>query len=87
MTNEDMEINSRKQSALVDPITGDYLELDMWFPYLKLGFELQVVYFYIFFIFSILILIVILILILILNFKCNFNTNIYCFFLMNIHYC
>ena len=37
-----MEVNSRKNSSLKDPNTNDYLELDVWFPEHKLGFELQV---------------------------------------------
>lgn len=38
----DMEINSRKTSLLKDPKPGEYMELDVWFPDHKLGFELQV---------------------------------------------
>jgi hypothetical protein len=41
-----MEINSRKNPAIKAPNTENYLELDVWFPDYKLGFELQVTQFY-----------------------------------------
>jgi hypothetical protein len=33
---------SRKEVAIKHPITGNYLEVDVWYPYLKLCFEYQV---------------------------------------------
>jgi hypothetical protein len=36
-----MYINSRKEAGLVNPETGEYLELDIYMPSLNLAFEYQ----------------------------------------------
>ena len=41
---ETLEFNARKSPDLVNPMTGDYLEIDIWLPSLRLGFEFQVIY-------------------------------------------
>jgi hypothetical protein len=35
-------VNSRKIAKVKNPSTGYYLELDLWIPELKIGFEFQV---------------------------------------------
>ena len=37
-----MKINARKEAGIVNPSTGDYLELDIYLPSLQLAFEFQV---------------------------------------------
>ena len=37
-----MQVNARKEAQLLNPETGDYLELDIWLPSLNLAFEYQV---------------------------------------------
>lgn len=37
-----MLTNARKEAQLINPETGDYLELDIYLPSLKLAFEYQV---------------------------------------------
>lgn len=37
-----MYVNARKEAELVNPETGEYLELDLYLPALKLAFEYQV---------------------------------------------
>ena len=37
-----ISINARKLSQLKDPITGRFLELDLWIPNYNLSFEFQV---------------------------------------------
>jgi hypothetical protein len=37
-----VKINARKEAGIVNPSTGDYLELDIYLPSLKLAFEFQV---------------------------------------------
>jgi len=36
-----MKTNVRKEAQLVNPKTGEYLELDIWFPSLKFALEYQ----------------------------------------------
>lgn len=38
----EMKVNVRKEAQLVNPATGDYLELDAYLPSLNLAFEYQV---------------------------------------------
>lgn len=38
--------NARKEANLVNPKTGVYLEVDLWFPQLSLAFEYQEAYHY-----------------------------------------
>lgn len=38
----DIVVNSRKTSTIKNPESRLYLELDIWIPDLKLGFEFQV---------------------------------------------
>ena len=38
----DVSINAKKEPRLINPSTGDYLELDIYFPSLQLAFEYQV---------------------------------------------
>lgn len=35
--------NARKASAIISPLTGDYMNIHVWFPLLNLGFEFQVI--------------------------------------------
>ena len=35
-------VDSRKKSSIKDPSTGAYIEVDIYLPRLKLGFEFQV---------------------------------------------
>jgi DNA ligase-1 len=44
---DDILINTRKGSSIVNPATGKYLELDLWIPVLGLCFEFQDDYHYI----------------------------------------
>jgi len=37
-----MIVNARKEAGIINPETGRYLELDVYLPALKLGFEYQV---------------------------------------------
>jgi len=37
-----MQINVRREADLVNPLTGKYLELDIYLPSLSLAFEYQV---------------------------------------------
>jgi len=46
MKGEEIIINARKEAALVHPETGEYLELDVYLPSLKLAFEFQVNFFF-----------------------------------------
>ena len=38
----EVKINARKEAGIVNPSTGDYLELDIYLPSLQLAFEFQV---------------------------------------------
>ena len=38
----DLKTNSRKSAKISNPITGKYLELDIWIPTLQMSFEFQV---------------------------------------------
>ena len=38
----EMQINVRREADLVNPLTGKYLELDIYLPSLSLAFEYQV---------------------------------------------
>jgi len=49
---QEILVNARKEPGIVNPATGDYLELDIWLPTLNLAFEFQVrilIYFWILF--------------------------------------
>ena len=37
-----MHVNARKEAGLINPDTGDYMELDIFLPQLNLAFEYQV---------------------------------------------
>lgn len=37
-----MKVNARKEANLINPATGDYLELDIYLPSLQLAFEYNV---------------------------------------------
>jgi hypothetical protein len=39
---EEMKVNARKETQLRSDVTGQWLELDIWFPQLNLAFEYQV---------------------------------------------
>jgi len=39
---QEILVNARKEPGIVNPKTGDYLELDIWLPTLNLAFEFQV---------------------------------------------
>jgi hypothetical protein len=38
--------NVRREASIKNPLTGDCLEIDVWFPSLNLGFEYQVSFFF-----------------------------------------
>jgi hypothetical protein len=42
---QDILSNSRKKGEIKSSVTGKYIELDLWIPTLRLGFEFQVFYF------------------------------------------
>jgi len=41
-----MLVNTKKETKLINPETGNLLELDIYFPSLHLAFEYQVTFFY-----------------------------------------
>jgi len=42
LQNEEVKVNVRKETGLVNPETGEFLELDIYLPSLKIAFEYQV---------------------------------------------
>jgi hypothetical protein len=42
LNEKDLSINVRKEGAFINPITGKFLELDVYISDLKIGFEFQV---------------------------------------------
>ena len=42
MQDEEIKINARREADIINPESGQYLELDIWIPSRNLAFEYQV---------------------------------------------